>query len=141
MIVLGNSTIELLRRQVETQQIERQFAGDDWHENDLIFASTIGTPTEPRNLFREFKLKTVRAGLPEIRFHDLRHSAATLMLSQNIHPKVVQERLGHSDISLTLNTYSHVMPGMQEEAADKIDDLMTLIPVNLDAKKGKTERQ
>jgi len=71
----------------------------------------------------------VKDGLPDIRFHDLRHTAATLMLQQNIHPKVVQERLGHSDISLTLNTYSHVMPGLQEEAADKIDELMTLTDI------------
>lgn len=71
----------------------------------------------------------MKDGLPDIRFHDLRHTAATLMLQQNIHPKVVQERLGHSDISLTLNTYSHVMPGLQEEAADKIDELMTLTDI------------
>jgi integrase len=140
VIVLGKSTIDLLRRQMETQQIERQFAGDDWQEFGLIFASTIGTPTELRNLFREFKSIAAAAGLPEIRFHDLRHTAATLMLSQNIHPKVVQERLGHSDISLTLNTYSHVLPGMQEEAADKIDDLLTLTPVQLGAGRGRVDR-
>ena len=64
-----------------------------------------------------------------MRFHDLRHTAATLMLQENIHPKVVQERLGHSDISLTLNTYSHVLPGMQEEAATKLDELVTLVEV------------
>ena len=59
--------------------------------------------------------------LPNIRFHDLRHTAATLMFQQGIHPKIVQERLGRADISLTLNTYSHVLPNMQEEAAEKFD--------------------
>jgi len=68
--------------------------------------------------------------LPDLRFHDLRHTAATLMLQQEINPKVVQERLGHSDISLTLNTYSHVLPSMQEEAAQKMDELFTLTEVS-----------
>ncbi len=63
-------------------------------------------------------------GLPSIRFHDLRHSAATLFLSQGVHPKVVQERLGHSQISVTLDTYSHVLPTLQKEAAQKIDDVL-----------------
>ncbi len=76
-------------------------------------------------------------GLPDIRFHDLRHTAATLMLQQNIHPKVVQERLGQSDISLTLNTYSHVLPGMQEDAAEKIDVLLTPIEVSKELEKAK----
>jgi len=65
-----------------------------------------------------------KAGLPDIRFHYLRHTAATLMLQGNIHPKVVQERLGHSSINLTLNTYSHVLPNMQEDAANQIDSLL-----------------
>jgi integrase len=65
----------------------------------------------------------------DIRFHDLRHTAATLMIQQNIHPKVVQERLGHSDISLTLNTFSHLLPSIQDEVAGKLDDLMTLVDV------------
>ena len=75
------------------------------------------------------------AGLPDVRFHDLRHTAATLMLQNGIHPKVVQERLGHSDISMTLNTYSHVMPGMQEEAAGKLDELLSPINVSDDLKR------
>jgi len=67
--------------------------------------------------------------LPEIRFHDLRHTAATLMLKQGIHPKVVQERLGHSDISMTLNIYSHVLPTMQDEVADKLNELLMPLEV------------
>jgi integrase len=63
------------------------------------------------------------AGLPDVRFHDLRHSAATILLSMGVHPKVVQEILGHSQISMTLDTYSHVLPSMQQEAMDKLDDL------------------
>ncbi|KKQ63518.1 MAG: Integrase family protein [Candidatus Shapirobacteria bacterium GW2011_GWF1_38_23] len=90
----------------------------------LVFVTKNNTPFSPRNIVRHFKLKTKEAGLPEIRFHDLRHTAATLMLSGGIHPKVVQEMLGHSQISLTLDTYSHVVPSLQKEAAEKINDLM-----------------
>ena len=74
---------------------------------------------------RSFRPLLVKAGLPQIRFHDLRHSCATLLLSMGIHPKVVQERLGHSQISVTLDTYSHVLPSMQEEAAQRLDALLS----------------
>lgn len=106
------------------QAYERLFAGDAWKENDLILPSTIGTPWDPRNLLLHFKRLLKQAALPDMRFHDLRHTAATLMLQQGIHPKVVQERLGHADISLTLRTYSHVLPNIQEEASEKFDLLL-----------------
>ncbi|HMN63200.1 MAG TPA: site-specific integrase, partial [Anaerolinea sp.] len=139
-IVLGRSAIEALRTHIEDQQIQRQTAGDEWVENDLIFTSSIGTPIDPRNIFRIYKELLKTAGLPNLRSHDLRHTAATIMLQENVHPKVVQERLGHSDISLTLNTYSHVMPGMQEEAADKIDEVLTMVDVKGALMKAKTEQ-
>jgi integrase len=101
----------------------------------LNFPSPIGTPLDPSNVVKAYKRSLKAAGLPEIRFHDLRHTAATLMLQQGINPKIVQERLGHSDISLTLNTYSHVLPHMQEEAAEKMDELLTLIEVSDQLKK------
>ncbi len=88
----------------------------------------------PSNLYHNFKRFLKKAELPDIRFHDLRHTAATLMLQQGTHPKVVQERMGHSDISLTLNTYSHVLPGMQDEVAGKLDELLTPINVSNDLK-------
>ncbi len=122
-ISLGSATLERLREHRESQELRRLFAGDRWQENDLIFPSTIGTSIEPRNLLRHFKSLLAKAGLPEIRFHDLRHTAATLMLQQGVHPKVVQERLGHSSITLTLDTYSHVLPGLQEDVAEKLDAL------------------
>jgi integrase len=96
-----------------------------WEENDLIFPSTVGTPMEPRNLYRQFRLLLKKAGLPAIRFHDLRHTSATLLLSQDIHPKMVQERLGHSQIGITLDLYSHVMPTMQRHAADVIGQIVS----------------
>ena len=91
----------------------------------LIFSTSTGKPISPRNLIRHFKKALATAGLPEIRFHDLRHTSATLLLSAGVHPKVVQERLGHSQISLTLDTYSHVLPTLQEDAAEKINGILS----------------
>jgi integrase len=87
----------------------------------LMFATRNGTYFSHRNIDRHFRGILVKSGLPKIRFHDLRHTFASIMLSQNVHPKTVQEALGHSSIVLTMDTYSHVMPGMQKEAASKLD--------------------
>jgi len=86
------------------------------------FYTIIRTQLRKNNLIRRwFKPLLEKAGLPEIRFHDLRHTAATLLLTLGVHPKVVQERLGHSQISVTLDTYSHVLPSLQKQAASKLD--------------------
>jgi len=100
-----------------------------WQENGLIFPTTIGTPMAARNMYEDFRKILRRIGLPAVRFRDLRHTAATLMLQQGVHPKIVQERLGHADINMTLNIYSHVLPSMQEEAVEKLDEL--LIPIEV----------
>ena len=90
----------------------------------LIFTTSSGRPISPRNFIRHFK-KTVRdANLPDLTVHGIRHSHASLLLSAAVNPKIVQERLGHSSITLTLDTYSHVIPSLQQEAARKLDDLM-----------------
>lgn len=130
VIVLGKLTIERLREHKNIQQKDRILLEEKWQDYDLIFPSPIGKPLEPSNVLKVYKYCLKEAGLPNLRFHDLRHTAATLMLQQGINPKIVQERLGHSDISLTLNTYSHVLPPMQEEAAEKMDELLTLIEVS-----------
>ena len=135
VIILGEETVRKLRYHLNILATERRELGEQWQENDLVFPSTIGTPWDQRNLYRVYKRFLKLAGLPNIRFHDLRHTAATLMLQQNVNPKVVQERLGHSDITLTLNTYSHVLPSMQEEAAEKLDQLLTPIEVGNELKK------
>jgi integrase len=139
VVVLGTYTLEKLREHYNKQQLARQFAGERWQEDDLIFTSTIGTPLDLRNVYREYKEILKQGGLPDLRFHDLRHTAATLMLQQGIHPKVVQERLGHSQISLTLDTYSHVLPSMQEDAAQKLDDLVMPVAFTLDKEKKPAE--
>ena len=92
-------------------------------------------------MYEDFRKLLKKIGLPVIRFHDLRHTAATLMLQQGIHPKIVQERLGHADISMTLNTYSHVLPSMQEEAAEKLDELLTPIEVSKEIKQLREKEQ
>ena len=129
VIALGVASIEKLRKHQKFLLNERTEAGSSWQDDDMVFPSSIGTPMDPSNVYHHLKKLLKKSGLPDFRFHDLRHTAATLMLQQGTHPKVVQERLGHSDISLTLNTYSHVLPGMQDEAAGKMDELLT--PINV----------
>lgn len=131
MIILSSATVAVLQKHLNSQQDEKMLIREYWQENDLIFPSTIGTPLDPSNMSRDFKRTLEMAGLPNIRFHDLRHTAATLMLLQGTHPKIVQERLGHSNISLTMDTYSHVLPSMQEEAAEKMDEI--LVPIEVSA--------
>ena len=107
-------------RQLET----RLAAGARWQDGGLVFTSGIGTPIEPRRITREFRTLLASAGLPKIRLHDLRHSCATLLLAQGVSPRVVMETLGHSQVSLTLNTYSHVLPALQRDAADKMNAIL-----------------
>lgn len=114
--------MEVLRAHKARQNEERLRAGELYEDWGLVFATDTGTPLEPSNIDRRsFKPLLRAAGLPDIRFHDLRHTCATLLLSGNTPPKVVQEILGHTDISLTLDTYSHVMPDMQDHAASIMD--------------------
>ena len=128
-ISLSKNMVERMRKHYNEQSTIRENAGIKWQENDLVFPTTLGTPMHPTSMYKDFKALLAKNDLPNIRFHDLRHTAATLMLQQGIHPKVVQERLGHADITLTLNTYSHVLPSMQEDAAEKLDELLTPIDV------------
>lgn len=139
IITLGKTTISKLKDHYLGQQKEMIEKGEKWQNNDLIFCTPIGTPLEPANVLKVLKKCLRDAGLPQIRFHDLRHTAATLMLLEGINPKIVQERLGHKDISLTLNTYSHVLPSLQEEAAEKMDELLTIIPIDLKKESKMTE--
>jgi integrase len=85
----------------------------------------VGTPINPENLVnRSFKPLLERAGLPEIRFHDLRHTCATLLLGRGVHPKIVQELLGHATIAMTLDTYSHYLPSMGNQASGAMGDAL-----------------
>ena len=124
-ITLPAETVAALRRHRAEQNQERLGAGASWHDNDLVFANEIGRPIEPGNLVRRsFQGLLTKAGLPRIRFHDLRHTAATLMLSRGIHPKIAAETLGHARVGVTLDIYSHVTPTMQREAAAVMDAIL-----------------
>jgi integrase len=103
------------------QEQERRLAGSRWKDEDYVFTTGIGTPMEPRNLERAYQQILTLAGLHHIRIHDLRHTAATLLLTQGVHPRVVMELLGHSQIAITMNTYSHVVPALMKEAANQMD--------------------
>jgi integrase len=108
-----------------TRQLEERLAlGSNWQESGFVFSSTIGTPLEPRNLNRTFDALIVKAKLPKIRFHDLRHSCATILLAQGVPQRTLMEILGHSQISLTMNTYSHVLPEMTRAAVGFMDTVL-----------------
>ena len=121
-VSLPKFAVQALKRHQENQRTERPIAGTRWIDSGLVFTSTIGTPADERNVRRSFKSLLTSAELPDMRLHDLRHTTATLLLAQGVHPRVVMETLGHSQVSLTLDTYSHVLPSLQAEAATRLDD-------------------
>lgn len=123
-IKLSNDTIVLLRKQKMVVAKEKLRCGADYVDNDLIICTAKGTPINPENLKRTFQRLIKEANVPSIRFHDLRHTHATMLLASGINAKVISERLGHSNIKTTLDIYSHVLPSMQEEAANQIDTLL-----------------
>ena len=129
-IHIGSHTLDLFAKHKANQEIEKEQVGVLWQENDLVFPTSIGTIYDQSNLVAEFKMVLVLAGLPEIRFHDLRHTAASIMLKHIKDVIVVSRTLGHSRPSTTLNIYGHLLPGIQPEAAQLIDDALTPTPIN-----------
>ena len=126
-VMLPRAAVAALQTHRARQAEQRLAAGGKWQNHGLIFTSEVGTAINQSNLLsKSFYPLLKKAEVPRIRFHDLRHTAATLLLQQGVHPKIVQERLGHSRISMTLDTYSHVLPAMQQEAADKMDAILDL---------------
>ena len=123
-LVLPTAALLALREERRRQERLRSFAGRDWADLDLVFATQMGLPLDPDNMRRDFKKMLAESRAPAIRFHDLRHSAATLLLAEGVHPRVVMEMLGHSQISVTLNTYSHVIPPLMREAANAMDRVL-----------------
>ena len=122
---LTQRALNALRAHRKRQLEERMKLAGLWQDYGLVFPSQLGTPIGARNLNRSFKRHLERAGLPRsFRFHDLRHTCATLLLRQGVNPKFVQELLGHSDVSLTLNVYSHVLPDMGDQAAVAMDTVL-----------------
>jgi integrase len=122
-VALPSFLVPYLERQRSGQAVRRAELGDGWVDQDLITDRGSGGAWNPDSFSTAWRKFLAQRGLPPVRFHDLRHGHATLMLLQGIHPKIVSERLGHSSIGITLDTYSHVLPTMQAEAARAFDEL------------------
>jgi integrase len=122
---LTEAAVESLKRHLAQQMEQMERLGNLYEDEGLVFATQRGTLVNPTNLRkRSFSPLLKKAGLPTIRFHDLRHTCATLLLSRNVNPKIVSEMLGHSSIAITLDTYSHVLPNMQDSAARALEDAL-----------------
>ena len=123
-IALPPSATLLLQDYHEMRKIKRAILGTPLNDGDLIFGTIDGNPLRPDTVTRAWTTLAAQAGLKVIRLHDARHTHASIMLKQGIHPKIVQERLAHSSIGITLDTYSHVTPGLQEAAAIRFEDIV-----------------
>jgi integrase len=123
-IALDSGTVGALREHRVRQVEERLAWGPAYQDNDLVFCREDGAPLNPAVLSERFERLAREVDLPRLRFHDLRHTFASLALQAGIHPKVVSERLGHASVAITLDTYSHAIPTMQEEAAEKVAALV-----------------
>lgn len=123
-VSLPAQAVVLLRRVQHEQKVLRMRLGSAFVDQGLAFTIPTGAPLNPQNVRRHYYLLLAAAGVPRVRFHDLRNTHATLMLSEGVHPKIVSERLGHANIGITLDTYSHALPNLQEEAARKLDALL-----------------
>jgi integrase len=123
-ITLPQVAISALVKHRAGQEQERQFAGDRWQEAGFVFTTMVGTPLDGPTVTHRFQAALKRAGLHRIRFHDLRHTCATLLLAQGVHPRLIMEILGHSQIAITMNLYAHVIPAMKKEVAAQMDSIL-----------------
>lgn len=123
-VALDTATIIALKAHRARQVQERLAVGAGYRDDALVFALLDGSVIHPDTASYQFEQRLERLKLPRIRLHDLRHSHATLALEAGVHPKVVQERLGHANIGITLATYSHVTPAMQADAAERVASLI-----------------
>lgn len=124
LVALSPSTCVMLREHRAQQELSRKSFGLTLNDSSLIFSHYDGSPLHPDSVSQAWRNLARRIGLQGIRLHDARHTHASLMLKQGIHPKIVQERLGHASIQITLDTYSHVVPGLQQAAATRFDDIV-----------------
>lgn len=130
-IKLGHGMLEKLMHHKQEQEFQKADAGDRWQDNDLIFPSSIGTPLDKFRLSHEFKKLIRSAGLPDIRFHDLRHTSISFLLDMGTPLNTVQRRAGHAKASTTADIYGHALARSQEEAAEKIEEVVLPIAVKL----------
>ncbi|MFA9559676.1 tyrosine-type recombinase/integrase [Evansella sp. AB-rgal1] len=122
-VVMGKHLLAFLKKHWENHLKLKKELGKDFNPLDLVFPSSVGTYLIPSEITRAYKRAIKRVELPDSRFHDLRHSHATILLLKNVHPKIVSDRLGHSKISITLDLYSHAIPSLQDGAVDVFDEV------------------
>lgn len=120
-VSIPNFLIEVLKEQKLQIESEKLIYEEEYGDYDLVMCTPKGTPICPKNFYRTFKEVCKRLELPIIRFHDMRHSHVTLLIAKNMNPKIISERIGHSDIKVTLDTYSHILPSMQQEVVNTLD--------------------
>jgi integrase len=125
MVALSPSAALLLQEHRDKQEAQRAILGILLKDDDLVFSDLEGKPLLLNTVTHAWIKLVRRIGLKGIRLHDARHTHASLMLKQGVHPKIVQERLGHASIQMTLDTYSHVAPGLQEAAAAGFDKMVS----------------
>ena len=123
-IILPELVVAALRQHRSQQLRDKLWAGSRWQEFGFVFTTTIGTPLDGSNVTHRLQKILAAASLPRLRFHDLRHTAASILMAADIHPRQVMDLLGHSQISLTLDTYSHVAPALRQEVADRMEALL-----------------
>ena len=123
-LALPERVVTSLRQHRARQLREKLWAASRWRESGLVFTSSIGTPLDGTNVTHHLQDLLEAAGLPRMRFHDLRHACASLLIAQGVHPRVVMETLGHSQIGLTMNLYAHVLPALQREAAGQMEAIL-----------------
>lgn len=125
LVNLTARTVKALKAHRQGQLEERVRLSGSYDDHGLIFSTRVGTPVNPENLVkRSFKPLLEKAALPKICFHDLRHTCATLLLGRGVHPKLVQELLGHATVAITLDTYSHYLPSIGDQAAGTMGDAL-----------------
>jgi integrase len=124
-VVMPEVVVAALRAHRVRQLEARMLAGSRWVEGGFVFTTRSGKPLEPSNMTKTFKALLKEANVPNIRFHDLRHTAATFLLAMGVDPRTIMETLGHSQISLTLNTYSHVLPSLKTDAAQRMNSILS----------------
>ena len=123
-VPLPAPTLAVLRAHKDRQTFQRQQAGEAWQDHDLVCTTGVGAPLCPSDVRRDWLALRKQLGVSRTRLHDLRHSYATMLLTAGVHPRVAQERLGHASISITLGTYSHVMPAMHADATTRLTELV-----------------
>lgn len=140
-IALSPALAILLREHKAKQAELKKALGLELQDGDFVFAHPDGSLLRPDSISHGFRKIAARAGLPALRFHDLRHTHATLLLKQGVHPKIVSERLGHSSIAITLDTYSHVLPGLQEDAARRFEQGLQQAKIESDIEQAIDQRK